>query len=156
MGFPLQSVTPFDEPCLSRSLLLSCPSVHRIRPCIRSDLGSRVLLPPKSRTRGSTITPQPEPLLSWGSPALRSFPLPALASHETPLFRTFTRLRRGQRGALEFFCRKSGTAPKSVLTPLLFSASSVFPTCSTRVLLRVYLFRRTRVPALLRMSITHP
>jgi hypothetical protein len=38
-GFPLQSFSPFEEPYLSRGLLLSCPFAHRIRPCITILLG---------------------------------------------------------------------------------------------------------------------
>jgi hypothetical protein len=50
--FPLQSFSPFEEPCLSRSLLLSCPFAHRIRPCITMPLGLQSLAPfkePSSR-----------------------------------------------------------------------------------------------------------
>jgi histone deacetylase complex regulatory component SIN3 len=61
----------------------SCPSTHRLRPRIRCRPDFRALLPSKSRTREPAITPSPEPLLSWGSPALGRFPLPTLASHET-------------------------------------------------------------------------
>lgn len=80
---PLQSFTPFEEPCLSRSLLLSCPFAHWMPPASQCCSDFRALLPSKSRPRGSVITPIPEPLLSWGFPALGCFTHPTLASHET-------------------------------------------------------------------------
>lgn len=50
---PLQSFPPFEEPCFSRSLLLSCPFTDRIRPCITNLLGLQSVAPfkePSSRT----------------------------------------------------------------------------------------------------------
>jgi len=51
--YPLQSFPPFEEPCLSRSLLLSCPLAHWIRPRIAMLLGLQSVAPfkePSSRT----------------------------------------------------------------------------------------------------------
>ena len=92
---PLQSFSPFEEPCLSRSQLLSCPFAHRIRPCITILLGLQSVAPfkePSSRidhyTNSGAVTllgfpnsgvfHSSDPGLSRGSP---SFAL-SLASEE--------------------------------------------------------------------------
>jgi hypothetical protein len=76
--YPLQSFSPFEEPCLSQGLLLSCSSTRSVRPLIKPRLSFRALLPSKSRARGPAITLNPESFLSWGSPALGCSSLPTL------------------------------------------------------------------------------
>ena len=61
----------------------------------------------------------------WGVAPIRPWSLTRLS-----LFRTSTHFRRGERGALEFFCRKSGTAQKERADPSavssLLSLSNLF------------------------------
>ena len=82
-GSPLQSFAPFEEPCLSRGLLLSCPFAPRIRPVSQGCSDFKALLPSKIPARGPVITLNPEPILSWGFPALGCCTHPTLVSHET-------------------------------------------------------------------------
>jgi hypothetical protein len=56
-GSPLQSLSPFEEPSFSQNSLLSCPSAHRIRPCITMLPGLQSLAPSKEpHSRASHYT----------------------------------------------------------------------------------------------------
>jgi len=117
---------------------------------------SRALLPSKSRARESAITLNPEPLLSWGLPALGCFTVPTLVSHETLPLSHFPsppkRPARCPRVLLpgERHSSEERAYPSAVLS--LFN----FPTCLTRNLLMGHFFRRMCVLALLRKLLPHP
>lgn len=148
---PLKSRTPLGANC---SLVLRTP---RKRPSFAKAPGLQSFSPfkePYPRTSHYTESGGRDSLgvrQLWGVHPFRPCSLA-----RSSLFRIFTRFRRNERDALEFFCRKIDGAPKRPSTPLLFSASSAFPNCSVKRLLRVYLFHRMRVLALLQKQRQHP
>jgi hypothetical protein len=84
---PLQSFPPFEEPCFSRSLLLSFPFAHRIRPCITIAPGLQGVAPfkePSSRidhyTNSGAVT-----LLGFSSSGVFHLSDPGL-SRDSPSF----------------------------------------------------------------------